>query len=87
MVLAEAMAHGLAIVSTTGGAAAETIPDGAALKVPPNDAEALAGAMARMLEDPATRKGFAESAWQSGQKLPTWDQTTAAIAEAIRSLA
>lgn len=87
MVLAEAMSHGLAIVSTTGGAAAETIPDGAAIKVPPNDAEALAGAIARMLEDPAARKSFADAAWQAGQKLPTWDQATAIVAETVRSVA
>ncbi len=35
MVLTEAMARGLPIVCTTGGAAAETVPDDAALKVPP----------------------------------------------------
>jgi glycosyltransferase involved in cell wall biosynthesis len=86
MVLAEAMAHGLAIVSTTGGAAAETIPDGAAIKVPPNDAEVLALAIARMLEDTTVRKGFADAAWQAGQNLPTWDQTTSIIVETIRSI-
>ena len=37
MVLAEAMARGLPIVCTTGGAAAETAPDAAAIKVPPGD--------------------------------------------------
>ena len=35
MVLAEAMSRGLPIVCTTGGAAGETVPDGAAIKVPP----------------------------------------------------
>ena len=37
MVLAEAMARGLPIVCTTGGAAASTVPDAAAIKVPPGD--------------------------------------------------
>ena len=38
MVLAEAMARGLPIVCTTGGAAAETVPDDAAIKVQPGGA-------------------------------------------------
>ena len=42
MVLTEALARGLPIVCTTGGAAAETVPDGAALKVEPGSPRALA---------------------------------------------
>ncbi len=39
MVLSEALARGLPIVCTTGGAAAETVPDGAAVKVEPGRCE------------------------------------------------
>lgn len=85
MVLAEAMAHGLPIVSTTGGAAAQTVPDGAALKVLPGDAAALAAAIARLLGDPALRRQTAEASWRAGQALPGWDHTTAIIADAIRA--
>ena len=46
MVLTEALARGLPIICTTGGAAAETAPDAAALKVPPGDVAALASSLA-----------------------------------------
>jgi glycosyltransferase involved in cell wall biosynthesis len=87
MVLSEAMARGLPIVSTTGGAAAETVPDGAALKVPPGDAAALATAIGRMLDDPGLRNRIADASWRAGQTLPGWDQTAAIIARVLRAAA
>ena len=54
MVLAEAMARGLPIVCTTGGAAAATVPDAAAIKVPPGDVQALGSAIRRVLDDADT---------------------------------
>ena len=87
MVLAEAMAHGLAIVSTIGGAAAETVPDGAALKVPPNDPGALASAIAQLLDDLPLRRCVADASWVAGQALPHWGHTAAMIARAIRRAA
>ena len=85
MVLAEALAHGLPIVTTTGGAAAETAPNGTALKAPPGDAAALASAIGRMLDEPALRQQFADESWRVGQTLPGWGQTTAIIASAIKA--
>jgi glycosyltransferase involved in cell wall biosynthesis len=87
MVLAEAMARGLAIVCTTGGAAAETVPDGAALKVPPGDAAALGAAVGRLLHDAGLRRQLADAAWAAGQKLPRWEATAAAVANAVREVA
>jgi glycosyltransferase involved in cell wall biosynthesis len=53
----EAMACGVPLVATTGGALPEVVgPDGiAALTVPPNDPSELALAIARMLDDPELR--------------------------------
>ncbi len=85
MVLAEAMARGLPIVCTTGGAAAETAPDSAAIKVAPGDAMALASALAAMLNDDARRRRMADAAWLTGQSLPRWDDTTRIIADALRA--
>jgi glycosyltransferase involved in cell wall biosynthesis len=87
MVLAEAMARGLPIVCTTGGAAAETVPDGAGLKVPPGDADALREALARVLDDASLRASLADASWRAGQSLPTWTDTARAVADVVRRVA
>ncbi|MGH1419859.1 MAG: glycosyltransferase family 4 protein [Hyphomicrobiaceae bacterium] len=86
MVLAEAMACGLPIVCTTGGAAAFTVPDGAALKVPPGNIEALTEALAQALNDRKLRAKLADAAWEAGRKLPTWNETARKFAEVIMEL-
>lgn len=83
MVLAEAMAYGLPIVCTTGGAAAETVPDPAALRVEPGNMLALRTALGKALTDGAVRERLAKASWAAGQKLPTWDDTTKIIAAEI----
>jgi glycosyltransferase involved in cell wall biosynthesis len=87
MVLAEAMARGLPIVCTTGGAAAETVPEGAALKVPAGEAQPLAEALAWIMEDAPLRRRMADASWQQGQRLPTWADTARTVAEVIRRVA
>src|SRR5699024_2041983 len=52
MVVTEALAYGLPVVTTTGGALSCTLPHGAGLTVPPGDSEALAGALRRVLTSP-----------------------------------
>jgi len=84
MVLGEALARGLPIVTTTGGAAAETVPDGAALKVPPGDAEALQQALRCIMGEAPLRRELADAAWAAGQNLPRWSNTAATIAKVIK---
>lgn len=86
MVLAEALARGLPIVTTTGGAAAETVPGSAALKVPPGDAAAFRRALRRLLDDAALRGKIADAAWIAGQDLPRWSDTATAIANVIKEV-
>jgi glycosyltransferase involved in cell wall biosynthesis len=86
MVLAEAMARGLSIICTTGGAAAETCPDGAAIKVPPGDAVALETALRRALGDGNLRKSLADASWAAGQKLPRWTDTARIIATVLKDV-
>ena len=86
MVLAEAMARGLPIVCTTGGAAAETVPDAAAIKVPPGDQGALTAAIRRLLDEPDLRRRLADASWAAGQRLPRWEDTARIIAGVIKEL-
>lgn len=86
MALAEALAHGLPIVTTTGGAANETVPDAAALKVPAASPVALADALRKALSDPAMLRRMADASWAAGALLPGWDDTARAIADAIKEI-
>lgn len=85
MALAEAMARGLPIVCTTGGAAAETAPDAAAIKVPPGDATALQTALASAIDDQCLRSNMARASWTAGQQLPSWDTTARIIATDVKA--
>lgn len=87
MVLAEAMARGLPIVCTTGGAAAETAPDAAALKVAPGDAAAFSAALETLISDAALRSRTADASWAAGQTLPRWTDTARIIAGVIKEVA
>lgn len=85
MALAEAMARGLPIVATRAGAAADTVPDEAALKVDPGDAPALAGALRKAIMDAPLRARLAEASWRAGQALPRWRDAAMRVADAIRA--
>jgi glycosyltransferase involved in cell wall biosynthesis len=87
MVLAEALARGLPIVCTTGGAAAETVPDAAALKVAPGNERALSEAIGRVLDNADLRRRLADAAWVAGQALPRWEDTARIVAGAIKGIA
>jgi glycosyltransferase involved in cell wall biosynthesis len=87
MALAEAIAHGLPIVSTTGGAIPYTVPAETGLLVPPGDAEALAGALRALLASGGP--GAAElsaAARRHAERLPSWATSVARFAEAILEL-
>ncbi|MEX0449603.1 glycosyltransferase family 4 protein [Spiribacter sp. 221] len=72
MVINEAMAYGLPVVTTTGGALARTLPRDAGLAVPPDDTAALARALQRLLDDHALRQSLAEGARRARDRLTGW---------------
>ncbi len=83
MVCAEALAHGLPILSTRAGALEDTVPAEAGLLVPPEDAQALARALRQLFEDPALLHRLARGARSAGLRLPTWERSSAAFAAAL----
>jgi glycosyltransferase involved in cell wall biosynthesis len=79
----EAMACGVPLVVTTAGALPEvTGPHGhAALHVPPGDAEALAGAIGRLLDDEALRRELGAAGRRRAVESFTWRRTAALTAQ------
>lgn len=86
MVIAEAMARGLPIVTTTGGAAAETAHRSAALHVSPGNEAEMTAALAKALTDKRLRDELADAAWEIGRTLPTWNETARRIAAVVLGL-
>ncbi len=86
MALAEALAHGLPVISTTAGAIPDTVPPSAGLLVPPGDVGALTEALRRFLDEPALRVRLAAGARKAGVRLPDWPQAVARWAAALDRL-
>ena len=75
MVLTEAVARGLPIVGTTGGAIPEVVPAEAAILVPPGDVAALGEALARIIADADLRARLAAGARAARARLAGWRET------------
>jgi len=86
MALTEALARGLPVVSTTGGAIPDTVPPEVGILVPPGDEGALASVLDELLTDASRRTRLAHAARQHASTLPDWDQATAAFARALTAL-
>lgn len=83
MALAEALAHGLPVVSTTAGAIVDTVPAEAGALVPPNDVRALREALRRMMDEPARRAALAAGAQHAAGRLPRWADAGARFEQAL----
>jgi glycosyltransferase involved in cell wall biosynthesis len=86
MALSEALARGLPVVSTTGGAIPDTVPVGSGVLVPPGDDGALATILDDLLTDASRCQSLASAARRYAATLPNWDQAAAAFAVAVTAL-
>ncbi len=87
MALGDAMARGLPIICTTGGAAAASVPASAAIKVKPGNRDDLAEALESLLVDRKLRERLSDASWEAGRKLPTWNETARRVAAVILDIA
>jgi glycosyltransferase involved in cell wall biosynthesis len=86
MAVAEALARGLPVVSTTTGAIAGLVGVEAGLLVPPGNIEALAGALARIIDDAQLRAQFTQGARRVRDRLPDWEHACDGMAAALDRL-
>jgi glycosyltransferase involved in cell wall biosynthesis len=87
MAYAEAIAHGLPVIGTTGGAIPDTVPSDASLLIPPGDIPALAKALRRIIGDSDLRQRLADGARAAAPQFPTWRQSAEIFAERLEMLA
>lgn len=74
MAFAEALAHGLPVIGTTGGATRQTVPATAGQLVAPGDVAALAEALRALIEDHGHRRALAAGARAAAAALPSWSE-------------
>ncbi len=84
----EAMSCGVAVVATTGGALPEVVgTDGeTGILVPPDDPGALAGGIARLLDDPQLRARLGAAGRERVVSRFTWQVTAAGTAACYRAV-
>nr|WP_319385672.1 glycosyltransferase family 4 protein [uncultured Roseibium sp.] len=84
MAYTEALAHGLPVIGSGGGAVADTLPDGAAIYCGTEDIEKLRAALKLLLSDERTRLDMAGAARRAAEALPDWRDAAARFAGALR---
>ena len=87
MAYAEAMAHGLPIIGTTGGATVDTVPSTAGVLVEPGNVTALTRALRMVIENESERRRLACGALAAAADLPSWESTARIVAGALERLA
>jgi glycosyltransferase involved in cell wall biosynthesis len=87
MAYAEAIAHGLPVVGTAAGAIPDTVPAGAGVLVAPDDVDAFALALRRVIENRGERLRLATCARAAAGLLPTWQNSAKIFSRALEAVA
>lgn len=82
MVVAEALARGLPIISTPTGAIADLVTDDVGMLVPPGDVDGWSDALRRVF-DPEARARLAAGARAKRARLRSWEAAAVEMAEAL----
>ena len=79
MAVAEAIAHGVPVISTTTGEIASIVGEGGLL-ADPGDETGFGTALRRAVTDATLRQTLRQGALEAAGRLPTWDETADAMA-------
>ena len=86
MVLSEALAHGLPIISTNAGAIPEVVPDSAGILVSPGDHAALAAAIEKVIVNSDLRKKMQLNARDIARNLPSWKNCAESVTKVLKEV-
>jgi glycosyltransferase involved in cell wall biosynthesis len=86
MAYAEAIAHGVPVVGTQAGAVPDTVPAGAGVLVQPDDVDALAAVLRRLLENPRERERLAAGARAAATRFPSWPESASLFAGVLEQV-
>jgi glycosyltransferase involved in cell wall biosynthesis len=87
MAYTEAVAHGVPVVGTNAGAIPDTVPPGAGILIPPDDVEALAATLRRLIDNEPEREQLAAGARAASASFPTWRDSAVLFATVLDGLA
>jgi len=83
MAYTEALAHGLPVIGSGGGAVRQTLPEGASLYCETESVVHLTEALKRLIMSPQERMNFAQAAREAANTLPTWADAAKLFASAL----
>jgi glycosyltransferase involved in cell wall biosynthesis len=87
MAYTEAVAHGVPVIGTNAGAIPDTVPPGAGILIPPDDVEALAATLRRLIDNESDREQLAAGARTASTSFPTWRESAVLFASVLDGLA